>query len=74
MKYQDIDAIHRLCNAYGVVEVIAAVQAHTNDATTAVHHENPEAIVHQYAPVVNAALVQLVNIRNARIGNTSVAS
>lgn len=67
MNYRDIDAITKLCQTYGAVEVIAAVSAHCNEAVATDYKDSPDAIIHQYAPVVNAALVQLVNIRAARI-------
>lgn len=73
MNYRDIDTITRLCQTYGTVEVIAAVSAHANDAVAGDFKDNPDAIIHQYAPVVNAALAQLVNIRNHRITSQALA-
>jgi hypothetical protein len=67
MNYRDVDAVIQLCQKYGVVEVIAAVAAHSNQAVEGDYKDNKEAIIHQYAPVVNASLLQLVNIRNERI-------
>jgi hypothetical protein len=63
MKYSDVATVMSLCQTHGVIEVIAAVEAHCAESKKALAEE-PDAIVHQYAPVVNAALVQLVNIRS----------
>ncbi len=67
MNLEDIETVARLCRYYGAVEVIAAVSAHCNTAVATDYKDNPDAIIHQYAPVVNAALEKLVNVRNGRI-------
>jgi hypothetical protein len=67
MNLEDIESVSRLCRHYGPVEVIAAVSAHCNNAVSTDYKDNPDAIIHQYAPVVNASLEKLVNVRNSRI-------
>jgi hypothetical protein len=67
MNYRDVAAIADLCRTYGVIEVVAAIKAHCDHAVDTDYKDNPEAIIHQYAPVVNAAMMQLVNIRSDRV-------
>ena len=66
MSQNDIETLRRLTTTYGTAEVVRELTNITNTACAEEYANNPDAIIHKYAPVLSRAFTELSMARLQR--------
>ena len=67
MSPSDIELLERLSRTYGTAEVVRELSTITSTACLTDYADNPQAIIHEYAPVIADAALKLTDVRIHRL-------